>query len=582
MTLTPQSARSGLPDLRGSVRGVRRRAAHGGESSAYGTYQDDSDDAARYGAGSRRTPENGPDAPPRGPLSRRTLLRWGAAGGAGVALAPLAACAGPTGAPGPGTLTLGLNRSLVSLDNKLNQFDAAVTVQRAVRQALTRIGPGMKPQLILADRFEMAGPTAWTVRLREGVCYSDGSPVTVEDVATALRMYGEVNGSFLLGLFPELPTVEKTGSRTFLLHTDKPLPVLDRLMANIHITPAAANKPEELRGGLGSGPYRVLRANAGAGEYTLARNPKYWGTRPRTQTVRVRFVPEESSRVVALRSGELDVVDTLTPDSADQLTGLPGVAVEETAGVRMCQLFYNFRKPDGHPLADPRVRRALTYAIDGKALIDDVLNGSAEEAEGVVPLALEGAVRTGSYTFDPGRARGLLKSLGAEDIRIKVIWESGEFAADTSVMEAVLDMFKDIGVRASLQQFEPGGDILAWRQGKAGDWDVIGNGYGSPTGQALTTLQGMYGGTAAKERTRDAFMGYVVPRIEKPLSAAATEVDHTERDKQLSVVQKAIWDTWPSLWAFAPKTLLARRNRVRGLALLALNSYDLSAVRLEG
>ncbi|MFE2843222.1 ABC transporter substrate-binding protein [Streptomyces scopuliridis] len=537
------------------------------------------------------TPQSAPpDAPLREPspeparegFGRRTLLRWGAAGGAGVALGPLAACAGPTGAPGPGTLTLGLNRSLVSLDNKLNQFDAAVTVQRAVRQALTRIGPGMKPRLILADRFEMAEPTAWSVRLRDGVCYSDGSPVTVEDVATALGMYGKVNGSFLLGLFPELPTVEKTGPRTFLLHTRKPVPVLDRLMANIHITPAAANRPEELQTGLGSGPYRVLKANAGAGEYTLGRNPKYWGARPRIETVRVRFVPEESSRVVALRSGELDVVDTLTPDSAEQLTGLPGVQVEETSGVRMCQLFYNFRKPEGTPLADPRVRRALTYAIDGDALVNDVLNGSAEEAGGVVPLALEGAVRTGTYAYDPGKARALLRSLGANDLRIKIIWESGEFAADTSVMEAVLDMMKAVGVRASLQQFEPGGDILTWRQGRAGDWDVIGNGYGSPTGQALTTLQGMYGGTAAKERTRDAFMGYVIPRVEQQLTAASTVVDDAERNKRLALVQKAIWDTWPSLWAFAPKTLLARRTRVRGLSLLPINSYDLSAVRLEG
>jgi hypothetical protein len=74
------------------------------------------------------------------------VLRWGALGGASVALGPLPACAGPTGTPDPGTLnlTLGLNRSLVSLDNKLNQFEAAVTVQRAVRQALTRIGPDLK------------------------------------------------------------------------------------------------------------------------------------------------------------------------------------------------------------------------------------------------------------------------------------------------------------------------------------------------------------------------------------------------------------------------------------------------------
>jgi peptide/nickel transport system substrate-binding protein len=114
------------------------------------------------------------------------VLRWGALGGATVALGPLSACAGPTGAPGPGTLTLGLNRSLVSPDNTLNQFEAAVTVQRAVRQALTRIGPDLEPQLVLDDRFERTEPTAWTVRLRDGVGYSDGSPVTVEDVATAL------------------------------------------------------------------------------------------------------------------------------------------------------------------------------------------------------------------------------------------------------------------------------------------------------------------------------------------------------------------------------------------------------------
>src|SRR3954470_19562167 len=90
--------------------------------------------------------------PGRGPeLSRRSLLRLGAVVGAGFALGPtLAACAGPTGAPEPGSMTMGLNRSLVSLDNKLNQFDAAVTVQRAVRQALTEIGGGPQTHLLLA------------------------------------------------------------------------------------------------------------------------------------------------------------------------------------------------------------------------------------------------------------------------------------------------------------------------------------------------------------------------------------------------------------------------------------------------
>lgn len=515
-------------------------------------------------------------------LSRRTLLRVGAGAGAGILLGAATGCAGPTGAPGPGSISLGLNRSLVSLDNKLNQFDAAVTVQRAVRQALTLVGPDLKLKLVLADRFELTAPTRWTVRLRDGVRYSDGSPVTVKDVSTALAMYAKVNGSFISGLFPELPRVEPVDDRTFHLRTEHPVPVLDYLMANILITPAKANRPEELSTGLGSGPYVVTSADGGSGAYTLARNTAYWGGRAAVDNVRVRFVPEESSRIVALRAGELDVIDSITPESADQLAGLPGVRIQRTTSVRVNQLFYNFRKPKGHPLADARVREALSHAIDGESLVRDVLTGSARQAEGVVPLALEGAVRTGTYTHDPARARRTLDSLGVRDLKVKIIWESGEFAADTSVMEAVLEMLRAVGVRATLQQFEPGGDILQWRQGRKGDWDVLGNGYSVPTGQAVTGLQGMFGGTAEKEKERDTYQGYVFPEITARLAEASSEIDTATRLKRLAAVQKDIWDTRPCLWAFVPDVVTARRTRVRDMRLLPLNSYDLAAVRLEG
>jgi peptide/nickel transport system substrate-binding protein len=173
-------------------------------------------------------------------------------------------------------------------------------------------------------------------------------------------MYAEVNGSFVVGLFPELPAVVSLDDRTFALQTTNPVPVLDLLMANVLISPTAANRPEELSTGVGSGPYLVTAANSGTGEYELTANRDYWGPPAQIQRVRVKFVPEESSRVVALRSGELDVIDSITPDSADQLQGLPGVRLDRVPGTRINQLFFNFRKPAGHPLADARVRRALS------------------------------------------------------------------------------------------------------------------------------------------------------------------------------------------------------------------------------
>lgn len=518
-------------------------------------------------------------------FSRRTLLRSSLFAGAGLAFGAaagsLAGCATPTGTPGPTTMSLGLNRSLVSLDNKLNQFDAALTVQRGVRQALTEINHDLRPQLVLADQFKLTSPTQWYVHLRPGVRYSDGSPVRVEDVATALKMYSEVDGSFVAGFFPEFPTVEAIDDTSFTLNTVRPVPVLDYLMSNILITPAAANKPEELQSGVGTGPYVVTESNRGAGTYTLVRNDKYWGAPAHVESVRVRFIPDETSRVVALRSGDIDVIDSITPDSADQLDGLSGVAIDRVDGVRLNQLFFNFRKPKGHPIADARVRRALTYAIDGNALIDEVMQGSATASRGVIPLTLDGAIETGEYSYDPGRAKAELDALGLRDLDLKIIWESGEFAADTDIMESVVQMLGAVGVRARLQQFEPGGDIMQWRQGKTGDWDVLGNGFPSPTGLALTIMQGMYAGTPEKEATRDSYHGYVFPEITAIITQASEEPDSNRRAALLADAQRKIWDTCPMLWSFVPKAVLARRTRIEGITLRPTNSYDLTAVSLR-
>lgn len=522
-------------------------------------------------------------------FSRRSLLRWGAMAGGAAILAPaVTACVGPsasgstaTGA-GSSTITLALNRSLVSLDNKLNQFDAAVTVQRAVRQALTEIGEDLKPRNVLAESFELTSPTQWTVKLREEIKYSDGAPVTVEDVSTALEMYQQVTGSFLAPQFPEWPQVKKVDDRTFTLNTKAPLPVLDSLMSNILITPAAANKPEELQDGVGTGPYKVASADRGTGNYKLEINENYWGDKPFIDNIDVRFVPEESSRLVSLRSGEVDVIDSITPDSVVQLQGVEGIAVESVTGTRYNQLFYNFRKPADSPMSDPKVRQALSLGFNSPEIVEGILNGTVTSAKGVVPQTLAGSVETGEFTYDPGKAKSMLTDLGVSNLKVKAIWETGEFAADVSIMEALVEMMKDIGVTVELQQFEPGGDISSWRQGKKGDWDILGNGYGNQTGLALTNLQGMYAGTAEKEKTRDTYHGFVFPEITDQIIAATSETDPAVQSSILEKVQKDIWEKWPCMWAFIPNAVLARRNRVEGINLRAINSYDLATVKVSG
>ena len=115
---------------------------------------------------------SGAEVVAEGGVSRRSVLQLAAFLGAGSLLGPAWSRVPDRRRTGGGAATgwhrrqaeHHLNRNLVSLDNKLNQYDAAVTVQRAVRQALTRIGLDLKPELVLAKSFTQTSPTVWTVR----------------------------------------------------------------------------------------------------------------------------------------------------------------------------------------------------------------------------------------------------------------------------------------------------------------------------------------------------------------------------------------------------------------------------------
>ncbi len=526
-------------------------------------------------------------------ISRRSMLKFGSLAGAGVLFAPvLASCAGPktastaatggAGAASGGALAIVLNRNLVSLDNKLNQYDAAVTVQRAVREALTRIGSELTPELVLAQSFEQTKPTEWTVKLRDDIQYSDKSKVTVEDVETALGLYFQVKAGYVASQFPEQPTFAKVDDLTFTLTTKSPVVSLNSLMSNILITPAKDNKAEDLGKGLGTGPFSIDTADSGTGTYRLVRNPNYWGDQASLSEVNVSYQEEEGARVIAITSGQTDVIDTITPESAASLKSNADIDVIQTPGTRLIHLFYNFRKPSSSPIANPKVREALSYAIDHDSLIKALMDGQVTSAEGVVPSTLAGFTKTGDYVFDAAKAKQMLADNGAADLKLRFIWEDSEFAGASRVLEAVAQMLAAVGVTAELKMIPKGGEINAWRRGEAGDWDVLANGYGNQTGLALTNLQGQYGGTAEKEKTRDTYHGFIVPEVTTLLDQAAAESDETKRNDLLKQAQEKIWALWPAMWAWTPNNVLAKRKRVTNLDLRATNSYDLGSVTVSG
>ena len=472
----------------------------------------------------------------------------------------------------------------MSLDNKLNQYDAAVTVQRAVRQALTRIGLDLKPELVLAEVVRADLPH----RVDRGAARRH--PLLRQVAGHGRRRRDRASSSTSRSRpatsprsSPSSPTFAKVDDKSFTLTTKKPVVTLDSLMSNILITPAAANKAEELRDGIGSGPFTVAAADSGTGTYRLVRNENYWGEKALLDEVNVSYQEEEGARVIALTSGQTDVIDTITPESAASLKSNKDIEVLQTKGTRLIHLFYNFRKPAGHPLSKPAVREALSHAIDHDALIKladgrpgDLRRGRGPHHPRRLRQDRQLHLRRRQGEVD-ARRRGRLRAqaprhLGGLGVRRCGPGHGGHRRRCSPTWASRWSSSRSPRAATST----PG---VAARPATGTSWATA---TATRPGWRITNLQGQYGGTAEKEKTRDTYHGFVFPEVTSLLDEASQNPDVAARNAQLKEAQEKIWALWPAMWAWTPNNLLARRKRVTTLDLSPGNFYDLSTVKVSG
>lgn len=514
-------------------------------------------------------------------FERRSFLKGVAALGALAAAGPaLAACGSSPSSPsgGSSTLTMGLNREWISVDTKRSQFDGQLTLLRAVRQGLTGLGAQLEVVNLLAESFTLSNPTSYEVKLRDGLTFSDGKPIVADDVKTAMESFAGSPDWGLKGQFPEIPTVEVVDDRTLRLVTQAPVPSLPRLMSNITVIPASVNKPTDVDDAPSTGPYKIESFNKGKQTVTLVKNDKFRGGKAAGPARVVgRYFADENARIAALRNGEIQVADSLTPDAAASLESVGGIKIVRNPGTRLSHLAYNFRNPTSQAILNPAVREALSFAIDGESIIKDLLLNSVSPLQGVIPGTLQGAANVGAFKYDPDEAKARLKAAGAENLKVRIIFEDGEFFSIPQVMESVADMLAKVGVRAELKEFTPGGDIGEWRLGNGEKWDVLGNGLGNQTGAALDTLLA-WAGTPEKEKERATYHGFVFPKVTNAILAASQEVEPQKQTELLKVAQEELFATWPAMWGFVQNNVTGYRDNVTGIEVAPNNIFDLTKV----
>jgi ABC-type transport system substrate-binding protein len=344
--------------------------------------------------------------------SRREALAWGGA----LSLAgPLAGAAQAQG--GPSTL-----RAAITGFSVLNTLDPARAsllsesyVIWGVFNALLRFNAAMEIEGDLAESYAQVDATTLEFRLRPGVRFHDGSPVTAEDVRFSLeRVMDPATASPNRGKLAEVTAIRVVDPATLQISTRAAFAPLLTYLTNTRtgtqVVPRAALAAmgEEAfgRAPVGTGPYRVRdwRANESV---TLEAAPHAFPAAPRIARVVVPLIPEESSGMTALLGGAVDLTSTAPFADVPALERRADVRVHKGPGLNTRYVALNARRP---PFDDVHVRRAVSMAFDRGSLVKAVLFGEGVAATGLLPPALSPPDGPPSplLAFDPARARAEL------------------------------------------------------------------------------------------------------------------------------------------------------------------------------
>jgi len=322
---------------------------------------------------------------------------------------------------GSDSLVVGMRtNALIALDPAMfRDRDTEAVIRNMFDSLVSRTREG-EVVANLATSWRALDETTFEFDLVSGVQFSNGEPLTADDVVFTFERIlseGGIDGetSPRAGLLGPLDRVEMVGDETVRFHYANTFPqgLVEQALVHFQIVPKDYIAEVGAAGfgaqPIGSGPF-VFAGGSLDGQVTLKRNPDYWAGAPALETLVFRMMPEPSTRVAALLSGEVQIIQAVPPDLVDRLESAPNVDVVSAPGTRAYMIELNNAKP---PFDDVRVRQALNYAIDWDSILENIYQGYAERlSTGFLPSGFGYDADLAPYPYDPERAKELLTEAG--------------------------------------------------------------------------------------------------------------------------------------------------------------------------
>jgi peptide/nickel transport system substrate-binding protein len=312
----------------------------------------------------------------------------------------------------------------------------------------------------LAKSYERDTETSWIFHLREGVEFHNGEELTAKAVKfTVNRIFDPELKSTRATDLEWIESVEVLDEYTVKITANKVFALADHYFSELQIVPPEYVKEvgdrEFNMNPVGTGPFEFVRWDQG-NRIVLERNEDYWAGPSGISGVTFRFISSAASRVATLLGGDADLVADVPVTSIDQIENRANTKLGVATGSRV--IFVGLDSVQETPLENVKVRQALNYAVDKKAIIENLLHGLAEQTVTLLTekdLGFNPDVEP--YGYDPEKARELLEEAGYPDgFEIEMATLSGRYINDEQVAQAIAGFLGEIGVEVKLQVLEFG------------------------------------------------------------------------------------------------------------------------------
>ena len=456
---------------------------------------------------------------------------------------------GPVSAAPEGQVVWAAHTSLVP-----SWFDPAEMIQGtvfmvlyAMHDALVKPMPGKGFAPSLAESWT-ASPDGLVYEfvLRDGARFHNGEPVTSEDVKFSFDRY---RGIFANPLKNKVAAVETLDTRRVRFRLKEPWPDFMTIYGT-RATGAGWVVPKKYvekvgddgfkKAPVGAGPYKFVSFTPGV-ELVLEAFDQYWRKTPSVKRIVLRVIPDESTRLAALKNGEVDIAYSIRAELAEELQRTPGLTLRPTVGSAPYYLYFPEQWDAKSPWYDKRVRLAAKYALDYNTINKALTLGYSHITGSLMPENFEFYEKLAPPVYDPEKARQLLATAG-----LPGGFDAGFYTCDVAYAnlgEAAINYLGEVGIRARLRPLERAAFFKGYADKK---YKNIIQGASGAFGNAATRLEEFVvkGGNYA-------YGSY--PEIDELFPQQAVELDRTKRAEILTKMQHLLDDRsmYVPIWQLA-------------------------------